>query len=47
MNCDVQWATMTEIGDNGQEKVIIAVEWSTLGECAGRNRRNVLLASNL
>ena len=31
----------------GQEKVMIALEWNTLGECAGRNRRNVLAPSKL
>ena len=35
MNCDVRWATVTGTGDDGQEKVILAFEWSTLGECAG------------
>ena len=47
MNCDVRWATVTGTGDDGQEKVIIALEWNTLGECAGRNRKNVPVVANL
>ena len=46
MNCDVLWATVIGTGDDGEEKVILAFEWNTLGECAGRNRRNVPVAAN-
>ena len=47
MNCDVRWVTVTGTEDGGQEKVMIALEWNTLGECAGRNCRNVPAPSNL
>jgi hypothetical protein len=47
MSYDVRWATVTATGDDGQEKVMIVFEWKTLGECAGRNRRNVPITSNL
>ena len=43
-NCGVRWATVTGTEDDGQEKVILAFECNTLGECAGRNRRNVPVA---
>ena len=46
MNCGVRWAAVTGTRDDGQEKVILAFEWNTLCECAGRNRRNVPVAAN-
>jgi hypothetical protein len=47
MNCDVQWATVTGTKDDGQEQVIMEIEWNTLGECAGKNCRNVPVPSSL
>ena len=38
--------TVTGTEDDGQEKVMIVLQWNTLGECACRNIRNVPVAAN-
>jgi hypothetical protein len=39
-HCDWNW-------DDELEKVMISVEWNTLGDFAGRNCRNIPVAANL